>query len=610
MTPTGSLRTVLGRVAAGLAMAAALLLGGAAPASAHAYLERTNPADGSVIAEAPDRLTLSFSEHVVLEATTIEVVDGEGHVIALGDLALETVDADDTEVPSMVSARLPDLPRDAYRVRWSTLSSDDLHRTSGFFVFGVDTEVRAAGFHEPAPRMPESGLRWLLLLGFAVALGSVLVGRLGPLAPRDRRRLDAAGRGGAAAAVAVSFLLVADQVLAGGLSWHDLSASGYVARWGVRELGLLVLLIALLWSRGRPRGALVLLGASAAALGTALLGHAGADPGTAYTRVLATAVHLLAMLTWVGGVLCLAVLLRPVASRPGHGELAARAVLRGFGRPAATLLGLGVATGVYLSSATVVSVDAALGTTYGRALVLKVGLAAAMVLLAWGNHRRLRGRHDLDLPRRGVLTEALTAVLVLGATAVLTSAQPATESVFLTPPAVTAGPVSGDVADLHVAVDVAPNRPGVNVVSIDVFDTRRPAPSKVTAVHLTVDGMTLAAVPLGDGRWTVADVDLAAGRRELVVTATRPGLRDEAWGRPWTLGAGRGARTPVVSTAALRGPLRGLAGLVLAVWLVALLVTRRRGPASRTASSNEVSRPTADPRPRTEAPLRDRSPAP
>jgi copper transport protein len=599
-------------------MTVALLVGSAAPASAHAYLERTNPADGSVVARAPERLALYFSEHVVLEATTIDLVDGHGRVIHLDDLQLETDEPDDTEVPSVVTAVLPDLARDAYRVRWSTLSSDDLHRTSGFFVFGVGTEVQATGFSEPNPRPSESGLRWLLLLGLALVLGSELVGRLAPVPTARRRRLRAAGRAGAVAALVGSVALLLDQVLAGGLSWEQLGRSGYALRWGLRETGLLLVVLALWWLRDvrtRVRSLVLAAGAVTAAVGTALLGHAGADTGAGSTRVVATAVHLLAMLSWVGGVACLALLLGPRSLR-NDGDRDLRRLLHAFGGPAAACLGLGVATGLYLASSVVVSVDAALVTTYGRTLLLKVGLVVVMVLVAVVNHRRLRGRHDLDLPRRGVLGEATIAVAVLGATAVLTSAQPATESVFLTPPAATTGPLSGEAADLHVALDVAPNRPGVNVVSIDVFDTRRPAPSQVTGVELRVDGTTLPAVALGDGRWTVADLELTTGRRTLTVSVERPGLEQAELRVPWTIGAGAGTHRTVVSTTSLRTPLRGLAAIALVPWLLILLRTprpgswRQRRSRPRVSSPRRSSPPSGGPRPRTGASLRDRSPVP
>ena len=624
MTPCRSPRTVLGRAAACVAAVAALLLGSASPAAAHAYLERTNPGDGSVVAQAPDRLALYFSEHVVLEATTIELVDGHGQVTRLQDLQLETDEPGDTEVPSVVTAELPALPRDAYRVRWSTLSSDDLHETSGFFVFGVGTAVRAAGFSEPSPREGESALRWLLLVGLALALGSALVGRLTPAELEAGRRARRVGTLGAATAAVVAVALVLEQVGSGGLGVDQLIRSGYAGRWGLREAGLLLVLLVLASRRPRtrPGDLLLVVGAVTAAVGTALLGHAGADPGPAYWRVGTTAVHLVAMLTWSGGVVCLATVLLPAAVRRGAGELTTRALLRRFGPPAAVCLGLGVASGLLLTSTTVVSVDAALGTIYGRTLLIKLALVGVMVALGVANHRRLRGRHDLDLPRRGVLAEATAATLVLLATAVLTSAQPATEQRFLTAPAATIGPISAGAADLHIGVDVAPNVPGVNVVSIDVFDTRRPAPGQVTRVGVSIDGTSTSATSLGSGRWTLADVDLRSGQRVLVVTVTRPGLSDTTMRVPWTVGVGAGAPRPIVSTAPVAAPLRGLATLVLTGLLLALLVRRRRddpaaradgpadGPANGPGRVAAISSASAGPRPRSSAHPQDRSPAP
>jgi copper transport protein len=601
------------KVAAALLVVLALALGLPGPASAHAYLERTNPADGAVLDRAPDRLALYFSEHVVLEATRIELVDAAGRVTALSHLELETDEPDDTEVPSVVTAALPELRRDAYRIRWSTLSSDDLHRTSGYFVFGVGTVVTAAGFDEPRPRVSESALRWLVLLGMGCALGSALVERLlGAGASRGgtRTRLRILGRSGAAAAALVSVVLLVDQMTAAGLGPHELVTSTYAGRWGLREVGLLAIFVALGRRPGtRSRSGLLVVGAVLAAVGGALLGHAGAAPGAAYTRVAVTAVHLLAVLTWVGGVIALAVMVS--RARPGRADLAARKLLRRFGAPAVTLLGVGVASGVYLASATVVSVDAALATTYGRTLLVKLGLVAAMCLLALLNHRRLHGPHDLDLPVSGVRTEAGVAVLLLAATAVLASAQPATEPGFRPQPQATVGPVGGRAQDLQVGVDVSPGLAGVNVVSMTVFDTRRPAPGQVTGVRIGLgDGSVLAATPLGDGRWSVAGVDLPAGPRRLEVTVTRPGLPEASLDTRWTIGAGGAGRSTLVSVAPLENSLRGLALFLVAVLVSGLLLARRRASSARprTVPDRAVSRPSPvrgeqtldDPRPRSE----------
>ena len=69
-----------------------------------------------------------------------------------------------------------------------------------------------------------------------------------------------------------------------------------------------------------------------------------------------------------------------------------RSVLRAFGPPAAGCVGVMVVTGVYLSSEVIGSVDAALFTTYGRTLLLKVTLAVVAGSLALVNTLRLHRR--------------------------------------------------------------------------------------------------------------------------------------------------------------------------------------------------------------------------
>ncbi|MDT4906823.1 MAG: copper transport protein, partial [Pseudonocardiales bacterium] len=122
-----------------LAMSAGLVvLSPSSPASAHAFLTDSNPADGAVLAAAPGTLRLQFSESVVIAATRIDIVDSGGHHYKPTALRLvHTGSGDSTEEPAQIVGDLPALARSAYRVSWETLSSDDLHRTSGLLVFGV-----------------------------------------------------------------------------------------------------------------------------------------------------------------------------------------------------------------------------------------------------------------------------------------------------------------------------------------------------------------------------------------------------------------------------------------------------------------------------------------
>lgn len=85
---TGSARGACGALVLLTTVVAMLLLGPVSPASAHAPLLGTAPGDGVTLRQAPDEITLSFSEHVVLDATRIEVVDGHGITVSVTDLHL------------------------------------------------------------------------------------------------------------------------------------------------------------------------------------------------------------------------------------------------------------------------------------------------------------------------------------------------------------------------------------------------------------------------------------------------------------------------------------------------------------------------------------------
>jgi copper transport protein len=383
--------------------------------------------------------------------------------------------------------------------------------------------------------------------------------------------------GAVAAATAALVLLVTQLVVAGGRA-VPLVWGSYGLRWGLREAGLLVLLAATLdrprlpWPAARrltlPAGAVV------ACLGTALLGHSGTGTSLHLTRVAASAAHVGAATTWCGCVVILAVVLAPWVRAGGASLESAQVVLRRFGPPAAACVAVMVVTGVYLSSEVVGSVDAALLTVYGRTLLLKLTLAAVAGALALVNTVRLR-RRPRSTPRRTVLAEAVAAVGVLALAAVLTSGQPAMEPQLVR--STTRAPdglVDRKVADLQETLSVRPNRPGPNVVLVDVFNTRRPAPAPVRQVFVSLtsasgqEGPSLRAEPLPDGRWSV-NTDLAStGSVRVHVTALRRGLPDTAATYRWTVGGAPSPTHPAVVSTAPLGPALRLAALVLALALL------------------------------------------
>ncbi|GAA2811242.1 FixH family protein [Kitasatospora sp. CM 4170] len=119
----------------------ALMLAGAGPAAAHATLQSTDPAQNSVLATAPQAVTLTFSEAVSLSGDSVRVLDPAGKAVDTGNPA----HADGKDNTARVGLN-PGLAGGTYTVAWRAVSEDS-HPIGGAFTFSVgapsDTSVSA-----------------------------------------------------------------------------------------------------------------------------------------------------------------------------------------------------------------------------------------------------------------------------------------------------------------------------------------------------------------------------------------------------------------------------------------------------------------------------------
>lgn len=228
------------------------------------------------------------------------------------------------------------------------------------------------------------------------------------------------------------------------------------------KAGLLVALwwvVSSLWTQADTgprwlRMAVSLTVAVGLGLAVALTGHA-ADRGNVTVAVMADWLHVVATAVWAGGLLWLRLLLPRLDAR------AAAEALRRFSRVAATCVGVLVATGLVNAFQQVASPAALVATSYGRALMVKVVLVAAMVGLGsltrfyvipglTGRAGRFssavtrgvtaimgQGHGSAALLRRGLLWigfECLIGLAVLWCAAILTQVPPPRAAMMLTPP--------------------------------------------------------------------------------------------------------------------------------------------------------------------------------
>lgn len=120
-----------------LTVAALWLTTVAPPADAHASLQSSDPAGGSIVEQPPTQVTLTFNENVEPDFNQIQVTDPAGN---RADAGLPTIDASTAVVPLQ-----PGGPTGGYTVAYRVISADG-HPVEATFTFDVVAPAAA-----PAP---------------------------------------------------------------------------------------------------------------------------------------------------------------------------------------------------------------------------------------------------------------------------------------------------------------------------------------------------------------------------------------------------------------------------------------------------------------------------
>lgn len=97
---------------------------------AHAVVERTMPASGSVISAAPDNVIIYFDAELEPFFSKVIVKDAKGEKVSVGDGEL----ARDSR--KILTTKLSATGRGTYHVYWNVVSHDG-HRAKGDFGFTV-----------------------------------------------------------------------------------------------------------------------------------------------------------------------------------------------------------------------------------------------------------------------------------------------------------------------------------------------------------------------------------------------------------------------------------------------------------------------------------------
>ncbi|MEU1789845.1 copper resistance protein CopC [Streptomyces sparsogenes] len=371
---------------------------GASPASAHAALTATDPADGAVVKTAPSQVRLTFSEGVLLSRDSVRVLDPDGKRVDTGGPA-HVGGRSSTAAVGLHSG----LPDGTFTVAWKVVSEDS-HPVAGAFTFSIGAPSKTKA-KVPSDAGPDTAVetlydigRYAAYGGFAALVGGCVFAGL----CRSSRPVQKLTVGGWVTLFSATLLLL---LLRG--PYTDGKGIG-----GVFDLGGLGDVLST-----KPGAALLsrllLLGAAAVFLavlfGSYARRAAGADPrrrqdlafglafggtvvsvGLAATWAMAEhasvgiqsalampvdVVHMLAVGVWLGGLGALVATLRA-------GEPIERAAVRRFSRLAFGSVVTLVLTGVYQSWRQVGSWSALTGTDYGRWLLVKIGLVGVLLAIA------------------------------------------------------------------------------------------------------------------------------------------------------------------------------------------------------------------------------------
>ncbi|TDB74532.1 copper resistance protein CopC [Micromonospora sp. KC721] len=482
-----------------------------APASAHAVLVATAPARDAVISAPPAEVVVTFSEPIAPVAGRVQVLGPDGKKVHTGEPVVRGA-------TMRIAVRVPDRPLGTYLVSYRVISADS-HPVAGSFTYSAgapsaspprlsdEDERQSTG-----PLVPAA--KWAGYLGLVLAVGPTLLAA--GLWPRRRSRRPAAvtaytGLLLVIAATAATWVgQAADMVGAavGALSPGDLKAVadsdvGVVLGARVALVGVAAgLLPAVLSGRaGRWRAVALTLVAVAGLATWPLAGHPVASP-LPPVSIVAVVIHLAAMSVWVGGLIGMLVFLL----RGTHERVLAR-ILPAWSRWATLAVGWLVVTGVGQAAIELGHPDALVGTPYGRLLLGKAGLLAAVLAVAAGQRRMVRRR--VAAGRRGRV--AVAAAVEVAATAVVLAL---TALLVQTPPGRTAGTEAARVAREGVAQTLSGE---LYSLQFDIYPVKVGAPNSLHAYVYTPQGL---ALPVAE--WKVSLALPAAGVEPVPVRVETP----------------------------------------------------------------------------------------
>jgi copper transport protein len=517
-----------------------------AAAWAHAVLVRTTPVPSSVVNRAPPVVLLTYSEAVEPRFAIVSVTNADGRQQIAGSPRRSATD------PSTLVVPLNRLLQGWYLAYWRVVSVDG-HPVRGAFTFAVGPNPGPAP-QFPVPSISETAAtpslvtaRAIVFLSVMAAIGLFIL-RIATARPLVRRlsetRLRAVsvafGIAAVIALIAIPVYVVMATAQFALRSAFDLGNvlpllrdSAFGRGYLDLELivGLFVLAAALALLVDRPERAQrsiaellsaagALLAAAATLLVPGLSGHAGQTSPRGLSVALDW-LHLAAGSLWVGGLIGLLVLWwsLPVARRVAG----LMVCVPRFSNTAFASVLLLIGSGVGASIIHLPTFSSLWQTSYGQALLVKIGLLGVALMLGAVNLLRTRPRLAAsgDRPELGTGAASLLRRLVSGETLLLAAAIVAAAVLSSLPPPAKALAVAGSAI-----ARVGPG-PVTEVVNKNGYRIElRVTPNRAAAPNTFALRITKDSVPVRHSNVIAgfAMLDMEMGTQTRVLPERAPGL--------------------------------------------------------------------------------------
>ena len=459
-----------------------------ATVGAHATLLSTSPTDGEVVDTAPSEVVLTFNESVRSVEGGMSLFDPSGNEVELTG----------TSRDEQVIMSLPDNMEDGtWTVGWRVVSADG-HPISGALTFSIGVPSGIA----PDMAIPQTSalteratavVQGIGYIGLLVAVGLRMFQHLVLRSPEPSSTIRACAVGAAVLGGIVWLVLIPLSTVR--QQGADLSSVFQVSTWWAEvdgtvvtssamvASGLAFLLVTMRIRDERLQQALESAAVTLAVLGPTCSGHTRAFSPT-WLFVMSNVVHTVVGAVWLGGLLGLAITLhssrRAAPSDRLPSDRLAGGVAR-FSTVAGASLALLILSGLISGWLVLGAVRPFFESTYGRLVLLKIGLVAIVVLMAAWNRfrlvpvvvaRRAREQEARQLLNRLVALEGVALIIVAVVTGFLVNQSPPSTAATTDEPAVSTFEIDVPLGSGSAVGTMSPLAPGTNTATFQILDAQ------------------------------------------------------------------------------------------------------------------------------------------